>query len=369
MPNSSTATPVAPGSRLDGARMVLRLLGGYQVQPDVQTPHTVLHTGEHRTLRRYGGLEDQRVARASGRPPVLLVPPLAVPARCYDLGPGQSVVAGLLAAGRVPYVVDFGDVDRSDRHLGFADYFDDIVPEAIGRVLADHADADRDGPGAVDVVAWSLGGTISMLTAAAHPDLPIRSITAIGTPLDYDAVQPYPLVKKLMAPTGGKLVTVALHLLAGIPAPLVRIAYRGTAWQRELKKPAYIARNAADVDALGRMQVIDRFQNSMPGYPGKVAVQMWENLVYHGELAGGVVDFDGRRVDLTSIAMPVQLFGSHRDAITSWAAARHGVEILADAEVHFTTVETSHLGLIAGDVATTQTWPRVETFLGDLDAR
>ncbi|NDK88542.1 alpha/beta hydrolase [Gordonia desulfuricans] len=369
MSNSPATTTAAAGSRLDGARMVLRLLGGHQVQPDVETPHTVLHTGEHRMLRRYGDLEDRRAARAAGRPPVLLVPPLAVPARCYDLGPGQSVVAELLAAGRVPYVVDFGDVDRSDRHLGFADYFDDIVPEAVGRVLADHAGADRDGSGSVDVVAWSLGGTVALLTAAAHPDLPIRSITAIGTPLDYDAVQPYPLVKKLMAPTGGKLVTGALHVLAGIPAPLVRIAYRGTAWQRELKKPAYIARNAGDVEALGRMQVIDRFQNSMPGYPGKVSLQMWENFVYRGELATGVVDFDGRCVDLTSIALPVQLFGSHRDAITSWAAARHGVDILADAEVHFTTVETSHLGLIAGDVASAETWPRVETFLGDLDAR
>ena len=129
-----------------------------------------------------------------------------------------------------------------------------------------------------------------------------------------------------------------------------------------------LVRNAHDTDALARMQVIDRFQNSMPGYPGKVALQMWQNFVYRGELASGVLDFDGRRIDLTSIRQPVQLFGSHRDAITSHRAARHGVDILADSEqVHFTTVETSHLGLIAGDAATGQTWPRVAEFLDALD--
>lgn len=350
-------------STLDGALLVLRLAGGHQVAPDIETPHTVLYPGAHRELRRYGIDEQVAAARATGRPPVLLVPPLAVSARCYDLGPGQSVVEQFLEIGRVPYVVDFGEVGRAERDMGFEDYFDDIVPQAIGRVLDDHPGADQ-----VDLVAWSIGGTISLLTAAAHPELPIRSIAAIGTPLDYDAVPPYPLVKKVMKPTGGKAVTAALRAFGGIPAPLVRIAYRGTAWQRELKKPGYIMRNAHDTEALARMQVIDRFQNSMPGYAGKVSEQMWQNFVYRGELASGVVDFGGRRVDLTSIGVPIALFGSHRDAIASWQAVRHGVEVLADSpQVHFTTVETSHLGLIAGEAATNQTWPRVAEFHAALD--
>lgn len=351
-------------STLDGARMVLRLARGHQVAPDVQTPHTVVHDAPHRTLRRYGTDAQVAAATAAGAAPILLIPPLAVPARCYDLGPGQSVVATLLDQGRVPYVVDFGDVGRAEKKLGFPDYFDDFVPQALTGVLDDYGLADAKA----DLIAWSLGGTIAFLTAAAHPDLPIRSITAIGTPLDYDQVTPYPLVKKLMKPTGGKLVTAALHALGGIPAPLVRLAYRGTAWERELKKPAYIMRNADNVEALARMQVIDRFQNTMPGYAGGVSVQMWENFVYRDELASGVINFDGRLIDLTAICVPIQLFGSHRDAITSWGAARHGVEVFTDADqVHFTTVETSHLGLIAGDAATTGTWPRVQQFLTALD--
>ena len=67
--------------------------------------------------------------------------------------------------------------------------------------------------------------------------------------------------------------------------------------------------------------------------------------------------------------MPIQLFGSHRDAIVSWGAAHHGVELFADSEqVHFTTVETSHLGLIAGADAAAHSWPRIAEFLDSLDA-
>lgn len=344
--------------------MLLRLARGHQVAPDTQTEHTVIDSAPHRTLRRYGTDADLAAAQAAGHAPVLLIPPLAVDARCYDLGPGQSVVAQLLAAGRVPYVVDFGEVDRTDKNMGFEDYLDDIVPAALRLVLADHGDqAPR-----ADLIAWSLGGTIAFLSVAANPELPVRSITAIGTPLNYSVVAPYPLVKKVMRPFGGRPITVALRALGGIPAPLVRLAYRGTAWQREIKKPGYIIRNADNTGALARMQAIDRFQSSMPGYAGKVSLQMWEVFVYGDELASGVVNFGGRLIDLTAITQPIQLFGSHRDAITSWAAARHGVEMFADSEqVHFDTVETSHLGLIAGEAAAGQVWPRVGEFLSALD--
>ncbi|MFT4042513.1 MAG: alpha/beta hydrolase [Gordonia sp. (in: high G+C Gram-positive bacteria)] len=355
---------MAHPSRWERLRTAGRIVGGYQVAADHETPYTVIHTGPHRVLRRYG-TESQR-AGLVGRPPILLIPPLAVPARCYDLGPGQSVVEHLLAAGRRPYVVDFGNVSRADRHLGFADYFDDIVPDAIARVLAD---VSAEGVTRLDLAAWSLGGTISFLTVAAHPELPVRSITAIGTPLDYKAMPGYPLVRRLMRPFGATPITLALRTMRGIPAPLVRIAYRATAWDRELKKLAYIVRNADNTEALARMQVIDRFQNSLPGYAGEVSVQMWEKFVYRDELATGVLDFDGRRVDITAVGQPIRLFGSHRDAIASWRAVHHGVSLFAaSADIGFVTVPASHLGLIAGDAAFAETWPHVVGFLAELDA-
>jgi polyhydroxyalkanoate synthase len=162
-------------------------------------------------------------------------------------------------------------------------------------------------------------------------------------------------------------VTGILRLLGGIPAPLAQLGYRGTAWQRELKKPAFILSNLGDTEKLARMEIVNRFQRELPGYPGRLAEQMWECSIYRGELATGVLDLGGRRIDLTGIGVPVQLFGSHRDAIAPWAAARHGVELLAESpEVHFGAVEASHPGLIAGPEAVTGIWPRIDAFLDSL---
>ncbi|WP_024499161.1 alpha/beta hydrolase [Gordonia amicalis] len=352
---------------LDGVATLLHLARGGEIGESGKSPHTVVVDAPHRQLRRYGTVEQLMSSRESAQRPVLLVPPLAVSTDCYDLTPGLSLVEFLLSTGRVPYVLDFGEMTREDRHLGFADFFADIVPGAIAATLADFDAGPSAGEG-VDLLSWSLGGTISFLTVAADPGLPVRSITAVGTPLDYDRVPPYPLVKALMRPIGTKPVSLALRVLGGVPAFFVRTAYRGTAWQRELKKPGYIIRNADDTEALTRMKAIDRFQETMPGYPGKASEQMWENFIMRGELARGVLRFDDVTVDLSKVAVPVQLFGSHRDAIVSWAAAHHGVDLFTGSpRVEFTTVETSHLGLIAGSAAVEQTWPRIDEFLAGLD--
>jgi Poly(3-hydroxyalkanoate) synthetase len=96
------------------ARNLFALTLGDGVRPPTPTSHVALFDEPHRQLRRYGA-DDPRESSAA---PVLLVPPLAASATCYDLAPGQSLVAHLLEQGRTPYVVDYGEIGWADRHLG-----------------------------------------------------------------------------------------------------------------------------------------------------------------------------------------------------------------------------------------------------------
>lgn len=336
--------------------------------PRSATESTVVVDRPHGRLHRYGSADQVVRARDAGAVPVLLVPPLAVPASCYDLAPGadpaNSVVEFLLGEGTIPYVVDFGDVGRAERHLGFEDYFDTFVPRAVADVLADFGAPG----GSLDLMAWSLGGTLSLMTAAHGPQLPIRSVITVGTPLDYLKIPPYPLVHRLLGPTGGRPATYALRAMAGIPAPIVRAVYRGLAVDREVRKPLFILKNLDDRDALSRMQVIDRFQRSLPGYPGRVAEQMLLNFIVRDELSTGVLHFGEYTVDLTTVAVPVFMVGSPRDVIAPIAAVRHGERLLTgSAGREFHTVNSSHLGMLTGPDAQEHTWPAVSAFRARLD--
>ncbi|MBN7493585.1 alpha/beta hydrolase, partial [Mycobacteroides abscessus subsp. abscessus] len=45
----------------------------------------------------------------------------------------------------------------------------------------------------------------------------------------------------------------------------------------------------------------------------------------------------------------------------------HGVAMLKSADVRFTTVEASHLGLVALSAGVNETWPTIDDFLTELD--
>ncbi|MFB7873918.1 alpha/beta fold hydrolase [Nocardia sp. NPDC056064] len=325
---------------------------GGGIEPDDPAPSTTVYQGSHRHLKRY-----DRAAPATGNP-VLLVPPLAVTPSCFDLRPGQSLVRYLLGQGRQPYVIDYGHFGYADRDLGIEDWTHDILPEAVRRVAEDH-----DGP--VDLIGWSLGGVMSLLTAAAHADLPIASITALAPPIDQRRtamLTPLRLVGKV---TGGREMALATRIMGGIPQEFVRIGFRLQAFDRELARPMFLARNALDTEALARMEATDRFMSSMPGYPGRSYWQIHRSLVLRNELATGSVRLRSDLViELAKVTCRVLLIGSRGDVVVPATSVRRGLDVLPHAaEARFVEVRGGHLGLLASATAAASTYPAIEEFL------
>ncbi|WP_280255683.1 alpha/beta fold hydrolase [Nocardia wallacei] len=338
------------------ARNAWALTFGDGIEHPAPTPATVLWDEPHRRLLRFEG---STAAASADDAAVLLVPPLAAPAVCFDLRPDQSLARFLLDAGRHPYVIDYGEITFADRRLGFEDWIDDILPTAIGRVSA-----DRDGA-PVDLVGWSLGGVLALLTAAADAALPIRSITAIGSPLNYDQVTGVPQVRALARFTRGLATSSLIRAAGGVPAPLTRLAYRATSWERELRRPLFIATNLTDRATLSRMETIDRFQAQMPGYPGRLYNQLWSRFILANDIGRGVVRLNDERIALADVTAPVLLVGGPDDVITPAAAVEHGVTTLTGADVRYETAPGSHLGILAGPGARDTTWTYLEKFLRD----
>ncbi len=103
-------------------------------------------------------------ARAPRRPaPVLLVPPLAAPAFCFDLRRGCSLAEHLLLSGHETYLVDYGEIEFADRTLGLEHWIEDVIPAAI------RATSEDAGGRPVRLIGWSLGGILALLAHAGDP--------------------------------------------------------------------------------------------------------------------------------------------------------------------------------------------------------
>lgn len=216
-------------------------------------PRVLIDQGPNRSVYRMTGTGG---AAPEGQP-VLLVPPLAAPALCFDLRRGCSLAERLVAGGRRTYLVDYGNVAFADRRLGVEHWIDEVLPRAIRKVSSDA------GGRPVHLVAWCLGGIFSLLTAADRSDLPIESITTIASPFDFTAIPLVAPFRPLIEATGGHLLTPFYRLLGGAPSYLVSRVFRATGLNKEITKPLAILRNLDDREFLAQIEAVDHFMDNM----------------------------------------------------------------------------------------------------------
>jgi poly[(R)-3-hydroxyalkanoate] polymerase subunit PhaC len=318
-------------------------------------PRTLIAEGTLREVYHYRPADD---VPAQGDP-VLLVPPLAAPALCFDLRRGCSVVQHLVERGRPTYLVEYGKVSFRDRSLGLEHWVEEVVPTAV-REVSQHA-----GGRPVHVVGWSLGGIFALLAAADSPDLPIASLSILGSPVDVTQVPLVAPLRPLLDLTRGHgLVTRAYRAAGGAPAPLVRWAFQLSTFQKLVTRPLAIATHLDDTEFLAQLEAVDRFTAQMTAYPGRSFGQLYHRFAKGNALASGAVQVGEHDVSLADVAPPVLVFAGSTDGIAPVAAVKAVVPLLTGArDVRFEIVPGGHLGMLTGRAARGTTWQVLDEWM------
>ncbi len=319
-------------------------------------PRTLIDDGNLREVYHYRPATTQE----SGDP-VLLVTPLAAPSICFDLRRGCSLVEHLVAGGRRTYLVEYGEVSFRDRNLGIEHWVDEVVPTAIREASA-HA-----GGRPVHVVGWSLGGIFALLTAADQPDLPIASVTVLGSPVDVTLVPlvaPLRPLLRLNFTRGPGAITWAYQAMGGLPKPAVRWAFQLSSFQKLITKPAAVAANLDDAEFLAQLEAVGRFTDRMIAYPGRTFGQLYHRFVKGNALARGSFELDDRTIELSSLSAPVLVFGGANDGIAPVRSVQSVMPMLTGSrEARFEIVPGGHLGMLTGRAARTTTWEVLDAWI------
>jgi polyhydroxyalkanoate synthase len=319
-------------------------------------PSTVIDTGPQRTLRRYHPVEGRSRRRRRGAP-VLLVPPLAAPAVCFDLRRGCSVAEHLVLAGRPAYLVDYGEIEFADRGLGLEHWIEEVVPRAI------RAAAEDAGGGPVHIVGWCLGGILSVLAIAADAGLPVASVALIASPFDFSKVPLVAPLRPIAAVTRGHGVTQLYRLLGGAPAPLVKRGYQAAGIDKYLMKPWTVLSNLHDRELLAQIEAVDAFMDRMHAYPGRTFGQLYHRFFRTNDLADGRLAMRGGTLDLAEVRVPVLAVAGRGDGIAPMAACHHVEALLTHARVELAAAPGGHLGVLTGRQARGTTWRILDAFL------
>ena len=338
------------------------------------TPSEVIDKGRKRTLHRYEPVEG-----VEPRPlPLLLVPPLAAPARAFDLRRGCSMAEHMVGLGYPTYLVDYGSIDKSDKDLGVEHWHDEVVPMSIRKVSEDA------GGKPVQVTGWCLGGLMSLCALAINPDLPVNAIAMVATPWDTSVM---PILKPMRegnrlisgdnifaeayrATTGkvlGKGFGAAFRAAGGVPASVVDYAFKMTNFQTYAKKPLTTFQKRDDRDFLAHVEAVDALMGNMQAYPGESIETLYRRFFIANELMNGnLVRKDGSLLDLANVRVPVMNIAGTGDVVVPKEAAHAVGKILPNApEVRLETAPGGHLGVLAGRSARKTTWRYVDEFMTD----
>ena len=163
------------------------------------------------------------------------------------------------------------------------------------------------------VIGWSLGGIFAALAAADRPDLPIASLTVVGSPFDVKQVPMVAPLRPILRLTDGGIVTQLYRLLGGAPKPLVRRAFQLSSGTKMFTKPLAILQHLDDAEWLAQIEAVDRFTDNMIAYPGRTFGQLYHRMLKANQLLSGKVNLSGHEIDIANIKAPVLVFArQHR---------------------------------------------------------
>lgn len=316
-------------------------------------PSDIIDSGHKSTVHRYRPVD----APLAGDP-VLFIPPLGSQSACFDLRRGCSLAEHLLRRGHRTYLVDYGEMRLADRDLGIEFWVTEVVPNAIRRVSADAGGAP------VHLVGWCLGGLLSILTTAAYPELPVKSVAMVASPFDLSKHRMVAPLRSAGKYTGGRILGTFLKVLGGLPRQIVGPAFKATSLTTYLKKPITLIRHRDDRDFLAQVEAVDGLMNSMLAYPGRATLQVYQRLVQRNELADGKIQGPTRLVDLADVAVPVLNVAGTGDVLVPVPVAHHVGELLPNSPlVRLETAPGGHLGVLTGRSAPATTWAMIDDFL------
>jgi polyhydroxyalkanoate synthase subunit PhaC len=319
-------------------------------------PADVIDTGPQRTLSLYRSAEGVPRRRKA---PVLLVPPLAAPAICFDLRRGCSLAEHLVMGGRRTYLLEYGDIQFADRELGLEHWIEDVIPAAI-RAAAE--DAGRP----VRIVGWCLGGIMALLAHAYDRELPVEAAALVAGPWDFSKVPLIAPLRPIAAVTRGHGITQLYQVLGGAPAPLVKRGYQLAGIDKYVMKPWTVLSNLDDRDLLAQIEAVDVFMDRMHAYPGRTFGQLYHRFFRTNDLADGRLALTDATIDLADTTIPLLAIAGRGDGIAPVAACHHVADLVTDAPVQLETAPGGHLGVLTGRKARETTWKRLDAFL---DAR
>jgi polyhydroxyalkanoate synthase len=270
-----------------------------------------------------------------------------------DLQPGNSFVEHLQSAGLDVFLLDWLPADERFAHERLDDYADLYIPEAVRRTLA------AAGSQTVNLFGYCFGGVLALLYAAHHPDAPLRGLSVMATPVDFEKFD----LGRELAREGRLPLEALLDENGNVPASTVRQLFRLLKPTGEVRQYATLLENVWKDDYVTAYQAMTGWSEDHVPFPGTAARQTLEMLVRDNGFMRDSIRLNGDLIRLRDIRFPMLTVLAERDHIVPEPVAAPLPDLVGSEENELLRLDAGHVGLIVGRTAAKVTIPRIIEFL------
>ncbi|MFC7155968.1 class III poly(R)-hydroxyalkanoic acid synthase subunit PhaC [Halomarina halobia] len=316
-----------------------------------ETPSEVVYRENKLELLHYEAQTEEQ-----NEVPILIIYALINKPFILDLQPDRSVVRRLLEAGHDVYLIDWNEPSRLDQFLTLDDYVNRYIENCVDVVR------ERSGQDAINILGYCMGGTLSAMYAALHPE----KVNALGLMAAGLCFQGTGGVLELWGEDEYYDPRAVTESFGNMPSEFLEVGFA-------LMDPVanYVSKYVRLYDNLENDEFVENFArmerwlNEGIDVAGEAYVQFLEDIYQDNKLYENELELNGKRVDVSKIDMPVlQILGEYDHLIPPESSVPFN-EVVGSDDVTTIDYPTGHIGLSVSASSHREVWPKVAEWYHD----
>ena len=287
------------------------------------------------------------------RVPVLLVMATTNKAFVFDLLPGQSMVEFLLKQGFDVFVVDWEPPTFDERGLTLADYTQDFIPTCMTKVRAITGVPD------VSIIGYCMGGVLSLIYTATHPESGPKNLVCLTTPIDWHRMglpnvwnDPRFFDVDRVVDTLGVLPSDLVTQMFEMQRPAQRLAGQLRAWEQMWND-----------EFVRSYRAFERWGDETLPLAGEYVRETTKELFWGNKLFTGELKVGGKSANLANVHVPLLSVVAEHDHLAPRDATKPLLDLVGSTDKAEIMLKGGHVSLIAGPNAVRRMWPQLDRWL------